>query len=349
MGFSPRRPGRTNSHFLNVLRTLWWSYNGPAASESPLGNTGKKDQPPRLQKAILLHLCSLCAQIFRPPRAKQYKRDQLLSLHTSRLFERLNDPLQLELNMVMFCADLAAFPSFITAVHLFHKASTARTLRRFVPQLQHLQVLLETNKPICHLRGNREYFCHSEHPVFLLQDSDHRHGVRQHRGFQHRLQPVALRAPEQVLRADRLQAAGGRRRNQPCIQWPGLVNKTSTARERKRRTGLTPGMWQFVSPPGLKQSLTLDKLFFFPPQFWFSLPTRAPAKQKRAGLWFLQEDWSQTRHSPLNIDLNDVAFQFETVKIPDKTNVPVMSVYIIFVWQRSSAKHFSRNWKKRQL
>lgn len=166
MGFSPRRPVRTNSHFLNVLRTLWWSYNGLDASESPLGNTGKKDQPPRLQKAILLHLCSLCAHIFRPPRAKQYKRDQLLSLHTSRLFERLNDPLQLDWNTVMFCADLAAFPSCITAVHLFHKASTARKLRRFVPQLQHLQVLLETNKPICHLRGNREYFCHSEHPVF---------------------------------------------------------------------------------------------------------------------------------------------------------------------------------------
>lgn len=97
-----------------------------AASESPLGNTGKKDQPPRFQKAILLQLCSLCAHIFRPPRAKQYKRDQLLSLHTSRLLERLNDPLQLEWNMVIFCADLAAFPLFFTAVHPFHKASTAR-------------------------------------------------------------------------------------------------------------------------------------------------------------------------------------------------------------------------------
>lgn len=170
--------------------------------------------------------------------------------------------------MVIFCADLAAFPLFFTAVHPFHKASTARKWRWFVPQLQHLQVLLETNKPICHLRVT-ENISAIPNIRFSPQDSDHRHGVRQHRGFQHRLQPVALRAPEQVLRADRLQAAGGRRRNQPCIQWPGLAKKTSTAREQKRRTGLTPGMWKFVPPPGLKQSLTLDKLFFFPPVLIF--------------------------------------------------------------------------------
>lgn len=36
--------------------------------------------------------------------------------------------------------------------------------------------------------------------MLFPQDSDHRHGLRQHCGIQHRLQPLALRTPEQVLR-----------------------------------------------------------------------------------------------------------------------------------------------------
>lgn len=36
--------------------------------------------------------------------------------------------------------------------------------------------------------------------VLCPQDFDHWHGVWQHCGIQHRLQPLALRTPEQVLR-----------------------------------------------------------------------------------------------------------------------------------------------------
>lgn len=49
--------------------------------------------------------------------------------------------------------------------------------------------------PICIVKSTDVTFC-----VLCPQDPDHWHGVRQHRGVQHRLQPLALRTPEQVLR-----------------------------------------------------------------------------------------------------------------------------------------------------
>lgn len=39
---NPHRRRLNNSHFLNVLRTLLWNYNGHAASESPLGKLQRR-------------------------------------------------------------------------------------------------------------------------------------------------------------------------------------------------------------------------------------------------------------------------------------------------------------------
>lgn len=133
---------------------------------------------------------------------------------------------------------------------------------------------------------------------------------------------------------------GGLRRNQPSIQWPGLVNSPN------RRWNVT--VCSSTCSEAKLHHLT-NFIFSLSPSNVHCQPEHQLNRRERTCVscpvdWLMPNSTQSIKHRP-----EWCSFQFETVKIPtntNKKNIPVMSIYIIFVWQRSSAKHFSRNSKK---